>query len=95
MIEPTARGNAAETAAETRKCPFCETLNVQSLCKKCGRDVTAPRRLCTHCQRMTPMNEENCAHCKARQTSDLRWKVPLIVGIFLLAFILSIILHSL
>jgi hypothetical protein len=42
---------------------------------------------------MTPTAEPGCCHCGERRTSEMRWKVPLIIGIFLVAIVLSIVLR--
>jgi hypothetical protein len=39
---------------------------------------------------VTPTSERICWNCGAAFKSDMRWKVPLIVALFLLSFILSI-----
>jgi hypothetical protein len=39
---------------------------------------------------VTPTAERICWNCGEVFKSDMRWKVPLIVAIFLLSFILSI-----
>jgi hypothetical protein len=43
---------------------------------------------------MTPTAEAVCCHCGARARSDLAWKIPLIVALFILAFLLGIWLNS-
>jgi len=79
-------------ATPPRSCPFCATPTPDQRCATCGRQVSAPRRPCGACKRMTPSAEPACMHCGARHTSDLRWKVPLIVALFLAAFVVSILL---
>ncbi len=74
-------------------CPFCGTSGAAARCPGCGRDPTLPRRVCPRCHEMTPQNERTCSHCGAGLGSDLSWKIPLIIGIFVAAFILSVILH--
>ncbi|MDF1737801.1 MAG: hypothetical protein P1U86_01480 [Verrucomicrobiales bacterium] len=42
---------------------------------------------------MSPTNEQECCHCGVAIKSELRWKIPLIIGLFLAAITLSIILQ--
>lgn len=51
------------------------------------------RRVCPACGKMTPVKEKRCSHCHAAVSSDMSWKIPLIIGIFLAAFILSVVVH--
>ena len=39
---------------------------------------------------MTPTAEAACWNCGAAFKSDMRWKVPHIVALFLLSFVLSV-----
>ncbi|MBV8855409.1 MAG: hypothetical protein JOZ02_00475 [Acidobacteria bacterium] len=39
---------------------------------------------------MTPTAERACWNCGAVFKSDMRWKIPLIVALFLLSFVLSV-----
>ena len=79
-------------------CPFCDSAEVlpegQRDCPSCGRDRTVPRRICSNklCRRMTPKSELACVHCGQNAKSELRWKVPLIILLFLLAFALAFLL---
>jgi uncharacterized integral membrane protein len=41
---------------------------------------------------MSPSNESACRNCGAAFKSDMRWKIPLIVFLFLLAFVLGIVI---
>lgn len=77
-----------------RVCPFCGVAAAAQVCGSCGRDTTAPRRPCGKCKRMVPISERACWNCGAGFKSDMRWKIPLIVFLFLLAFIISILLAS-
>lgn len=52
--------------------------------------VTGTQRVCTTCKSLTPASETACAHCGVPFRSDLRWKVPLIVVLFLVAFAISV-----
>jgi hypothetical protein len=75
-------------------CPFCGgTTNMQP-CMWCGRDTTVPRRPCKRCMRMVPTYEPVCWNCGAKSTSDLGWKIPLIIFIFVLAIVLSILIRG-
>lgn len=78
---------------DVRACPFCGEQTTGSPCTSCGRDVTAARRVCPRCHKMTPALEKACSHCGAEHKSDLRWKVPLIIAIFVVAFILAVLLQ--
>ncbi|MDT7779136.1 MAG: Double zinc ribbon [Acidobacteriota bacterium] len=73
-------------------CPYCSAPLTPGtwLCARCGRDANAPRRPCQRCGRVTPTSERICWNCGEVFKSDMRWKVPLIVALFLLSFILSI-----
>jgi hypothetical protein len=39
---------------------------------------------------VTPTAERACWNCGAAFKNDMRWKVPLIVALFLLSFVLSV-----
>ena len=73
-------------------CPFCDSTVELAFgerdCPSCGRDRTAPRRLCGNkqCGRMTPKAEKACVHCGQNTKSELRWKIPVIILLFVLAF---------
>lgn len=75
-----------------RACPFCGAPSAAKMCAACGRDTTAPRRPCERCRRMVPSNERVCWNCGASFKSEMWWKVPLIVLLFLLAFAISVVL---
>ncbi len=78
---------------EARRCPFCEASTTERSCQSCKRDTTAPRGPCQSCGRMKPTAEPRCWHCGGEVKSDLRWKIPLIIVLFLAAMVLSILLH--
>ncbi len=82
-------------AAVARPCPFCGGDASGATCARCGRDPTAARRVCASCKKLTPTKEAACVHCRAVATSDLSWKIPLIIGLFVAAIILSMVLSSL
>ena len=75
-------------------CPFCGGTTNMQLCVWCGRDTTAPRRPCNRCQRMVPTYEPVCWNCGSKFKSDLNWKIPVIILIFVLAIVLSILIRS-
>ncbi len=75
-----------------RVCPFCGAPAASQSCASCGRDTTAPRRPCGKCGRMVMSSERACWNCGGGLNSDLWWKVPLIVFLFLLAFAISAVL---
>lgn len=77
-----------------RTCPFCAAAAPDRQCAACGRDTTAARRPCPTCGRMGPTSEPTCWNCGVAARSDLRWKVPLIVLMFLVALVLSILLNA-
>jgi predicted amidophosphoribosyltransferase len=78
---------------EQRVCPFCGAPVEGAACKSCGRDPTASRRICAACKNMTPTAEPACCHCGARAASELAWKIPVIVALFMAALILTILLN--
>ena len=46
-------------------------------------------RVCPRCKQQTPGDQKGCAACGYVPSSDLWWKVPLIVALFVLAFALA------
>ncbi|HWO18402.1 MAG TPA: hypothetical protein VNO30_06485 [Kofleriaceae bacterium] len=81
-------------AAPAFPCPFCGAPAISPRCQQCQRDPQAPRRICGHCAKQTPSSEKACMHCQTAAGSDLSWKIPLIVVLFLLALAVSIAVHS-
>jgi hypothetical protein len=76
-------------------CPFCGDFSgAAERCGACGRDKRAPRRVCPACSKLTPTAEPSCCHCKQTFGSDLAWKVPLIIGIFVAAIVLSVVVQT-
>jgi RNA polymerase subunit RPABC4/transcription elongation factor Spt4 len=73
-----------------RNCPFCGAVGQGAVCCSCGRDTAAARRPCKKCGRMVPTAEQSCWNCGAAFRSDLWWKIPVIVLLFLAAIIISI-----
>lgn len=75
-------------------CPFCGDLTGSAeRCGGCGRNKRAPRRSCPGCGKMTPSGDPSCCHCRRAFASELAWKVPLIVAIFVAAIVLSVVLR--
>ena len=77
-----------------RTCPFCDAPAEARVCASCKRDTTAARRPCQSCGKMIPLQEKRCSHCGVSQSSELGWKIPLIVAMFVVAFILAILLRA-
>lgn len=76
----------------SRRCPYCGAPAAERFCGACGRDTAAPRRPCGKCGRMVMSSERACWNCGAGFPSDLWWKIPLIIFLFLLAFAVSVVL---
>lgn len=89
-FEPRVTPAAAQGTG--RVCPFCGARTDARICEACGRDTNAPRRPCPSCKRMVPSGERFCWSCGAVYRSEMWWKIPLIVFLFLLAFVISILL---
>lgn len=49
-----------------------------------------PQRVCPRCKELSPAIGGACNYCGAPFTSDLRWKVPLIILLFAIAIAVSI-----
>lgn len=79
----------------TSTCPFCEGEVRERVCTSCGRDAMAIRRVCHACGKMTPSSEATCCHCGRAFRSDLRWKIPVIIALFVVAFMLALLLEIL
>ncbi len=89
----TPTGGHTSAQPPGRVCPFCGApADAAKFCGSCGRATTAPRRPCGQCRRMVPTGERACWNCGAVFKSDMRWKIPLIIFLFILAFIISILL---
>lgn len=74
-------------------CPFCARPAAGGKpCPGCRRDPSAPRRVCPGCKRLTPKAEGACMHCARPFHSEMWWKLPLIIGLFILAMIVSFLL---
>jgi hypothetical protein len=77
-----------------RVCPYCGSSAPGQTCPTCNRDTTAPRRVCAKCGRITPMTEPVCLGCQTPYRSDMVWKVPVIIVLFIAAIILGIAILS-
>jgi len=78
----------------TWTCPYCQDPGASDRhCARCGRDPSAPRRVCGACRKLTPTKEPRCCHCGSVYTSDLWWKIPVVVALMILAVILRVILR--
>ena len=78
-------------------CPFCGGVAAaatgDALCDECGRDRTAPRRICKQCKNLTPIAEPACHNCGMVKSSELRWKIPLIVAMFAAALTAAVLIR--
>jgi hypothetical protein len=83
-----------DPAAQPLPCAFCGTPAASPRCSTCQRDPRAPRRVCKNCHKQTPTAEPRCMHCQVAAGSDMSWKVPLIIVMFVLAFVLAVALQS-
>lgn len=75
-------------------CPFCGTATRTQSCDRCGRDTAAHRRLCPSCGKMAPASDASCWSCGRPFRSDLWWKVPLIIGLFVVAFVVVVLIQA-
>jgi hypothetical protein len=73
-----------------RVCPYCGVAAPGQVCANCRRDTTARRRICSKCGRITPSAEPACMSCGKHYTSDLAWKIPVIIVMFIVVVIISI-----
>ncbi len=77
-------------------CPFCgDCTGTPASCGGCRRDKRAPRRSCPACRKFTPMAEPACCHCRQTFTSELAWKVPVIVLMFVAALVVAVLVRTL
>jgi hypothetical protein len=77
-----------------RVCPYCGVPTSGQVCTSCGRDTTAPRRICRQCGRITPLSEPNCLACGKIPANDLAWKIPLLIGIYVVVIIILVAINS-
>jgi len=88
---PSARVSIPSHGAQgQRLCPFCGVEAPDARCPGCGRDPTAPRVVCPSCRGQTPAAEPVCCHCRRPRRRELRWKIPLIIALFVLAVVVSV-----
>ncbi len=71
-------------------CHFCDARVVGETCGSCGRDQAARRRVCAKCKKMTPVAEPQCSHCGQTFRNELRWKIPVIMIMFVVAIGVSV-----
>ena len=71
-------------------CPFCDDPSGGEPCGACGRAPNIGRRPCPACKKMTPLNEPACSHCEQAIRSEMRWKVPVIILMFVTAIGVSL-----
>jgi RNA polymerase subunit RPABC4/transcription elongation factor Spt4 len=74
-------------------CPFCERESEGGICAHCGRDPTGRRRVCDDCKKITPSGEPICCHCGKRFRTELAWKIPAIIVMFVVAAVLSVVIR--
>lgn len=75
-------------------CPFCGNQQATAdHCSACNRNPSLPRRVCSACNRVSPSSEAACMHCKRAFGSEMSWKVPLIVLLFVAAIVISVALQ--
>jgi|HubBroStandDraft_4_1064222.scaffolds.fasta_scaffold807460_1 hypothetical protein len=92
-VETWAEALGVQAAPPARPCPFCGSPATERRCASCGCDTSAPRRPCPKCAKLSPLGERACRHCGTTFTNEMNWKIPLIVGMFVAAFFLSIVLQ--
>jgi predicted amidophosphoribosyltransferase len=64
------------------------------LCPHCGRNPSAPRRICTTCKMMTPKAERACWHCGMVFTSEMSWKIPVVILVIVASIIVQFVLRD-
>jgi len=72
------------------KCPFCSGDVSGVNCVSCGADITAPRRACSGCGKQMLSSTKTCTQCGTLHRSENVWKIPLIVGMFIIVIILNV-----
>jgi hypothetical protein len=77
-----------------RVCPYCGAPASGQVCTSCRRDTTAPRRVCRQCGRITPLSESRCLACGKIPTNDLAWKIPLLIGIYIVVIVILVAINS-
>jgi hypothetical protein len=77
-----------------RMCTYCGAPAPGQNCPTCNRDTTAPRRVCRQCGRITPVTEPKCLACGKVPLNELAWKIPILIGIYIVAIVIIVILNS-
>jgi predicted amidophosphoribosyltransferase len=76
-------------------CPYCGNPQASpDVCLHCGRNPSAPRRICPTCKMMTPKSERACWHCGAVFTSELSWKIPVVIVVIIVSAILQFVIRG-
>lgn len=76
-------------------CPYCGNPQATPVtCAACGRNPSAPRRVCSTCKKMTPKAEPVCLHCRTVFTSELSWKIPVIILVVIVSAIVQFVLRN-
>jgi hypothetical protein len=86
--------NPQPPVSEGRRCPYCSAPAPERICPSCRRDTMAPRRPCPQCGRLSPTSESKCWNCGTPFKSELRWKIALIIALFVLAFVVNFVLAA-
>jgi len=76
-----------------RNCPFCGEVAEGDSCQSCGLPVTASRRVCTKCGKITLSQDSKCVHCGMVKPNELAWKIPLIIILFIIAFVITVLIQ--
>ncbi|HEY1263780.1 MAG TPA: serine/threonine-protein kinase [Terriglobales bacterium] len=87
---PPPRTTSPPAGKTQRPCPFCSQMTSATICSSCGRDTSAPRRVCSSCGKMVPERDKTCWNCNQRLRSDLAWKVPVAILIFVVLILLQL-----
>jgi predicted amidophosphoribosyltransferase len=76
-------------------CPYCGNPQATPVtCAVCGRNPSAPRRICSSCKKMTPKAERVCLHCRTVFTSELSWKIPVIILVIVVSAVIQFVLRG-
>jgi len=78
----------------TRVCPFCGSPTATQQCTSCGRNTSASRKICARCGKMAPSADSKCWNCGSTFTSDVWWKILVLIGVFILVFLLNVVLRG-
>ncbi|MFT4703696.1 MAG: putative amidophosphoribosyltransferase [Bradymonadia bacterium] len=72
------------------KCPFCSGEIAGVNCVSCGTDITAPRTVCKGCGTLKLSSSKSCEQCGTLHRSEMTWKIPLIIGMFIIVIIINV-----